>query len=146
MLQMKALVINENTYPIAAALLKGGFLTVPEEETYGCIVVINQVVSQFGETRQPITGSGAARRARFLPVRTRYAGSDRAISFENSWYDKETFEAEFTSEFLDKQWTENEFWNVKRKPEPTYEHKTRDFDEVDDECEIGSDCRRDHGL
>lgn len=136
MIQTKALVINEKTYPIAVALLKGGFLTVPEEETYGCVVVINQIVGQYDK---PVSGPGAARRVRYgaqgrLSYPGRRIGEDRSITFENVWYDEETFNAEWA--MLDEQEPTGSFWNVKRKPEPDY--SAYDQDEIVDEHPGGS--------
>lgn len=114
MLQIKALVINEANYPIAAALLPSEFLLVPEKDTYGCIVVINQPI---GHAPGPISGRGSARRDRLgggrMPYAPRRAPEGRSITFDNSWFDEETFHAEWA---ITEDWATDRFINVERRP------------------------------
>lgn len=90
MLKMLALEINQTTYPIAAGFLGGGFLAVPEIDTYGCYVVINEIVAP---TARPVNGRGPRLIRSSSPRRYR---EDRSITFENTWYEKETFEVEYS--------------------------------------------------
>jgi hypothetical protein len=110
MLQTLALKIDKHTYPIAAALLNGGFLAIPEKDTYGNVVVINQIIAP-----QPnLITAGGRRRPHISYGPIRHLDS-RSITFENSWYEEETFNAEYTVDT-----TSNGapgFWVVSRKPE-----------------------------
>jgi hypothetical protein len=126
MLQMLALKINKHTYPIAAALLPGDFLLVPEDQTYDCVVVLNKPV---GHAPEPISTKTHKLRMNTMYGRGRRL-PDRVIGFENVWYDEETFNAEFEVNT-----TSNGapgFWEVTPKPQPPIV-----FHEG---CHCGGDC------
>lgn len=139
MLKMLALKIDKDTYPIAAGFLGGGFLAIPEADTYGGVVVINQIVAPVA---RPVNGRG----------RVLYAGGsrrhreDRSITFENTWYEEETFNAEYIVNTTSS--AAPSFWEISRKPEAEiqkyYQGKVRDFSEscpCEGNCEY---CHLDH--
>lgn len=130
MLKMFALEINKKNYFIAAALLDGGFLTVPKKDTYGTIVVINQII---GSSAGPVRNA-TGRRTRFGRAMAPYhvIRGGRTLMFENVWYDRAVFDAEFDYNTHDLY--TGDFVEIARKPEP--EVKASDLEEVEDcECE-----------
>lgn len=142
MLQMLALEINEKTYPIAAGFLGGGFIAVPEKDTYGGIVVINQILAPMS---RPV--SGGRPRPMFVGGSRRYR-DDRSISFENTWFERETFDAEYNVEGTTGGVIS--FWDITRKPEEEiqkyYATKAREAGYSDASvCQCGGECECCHG-
>jgi hypothetical protein len=141
MIQMLALQIDQTTYPIAAGFLGGGFLAVPEKDTYGGIVVINQIIAPtvrpVGARNPRIMYSGGGRRYR----------DERSITFENTWFERETFDAEFNVEGTTGGVIS--FWEIARKPEAEiqeyYSKKTKELGGHQAECRCGGECDYCHG-
>jgi hypothetical protein len=141
MIQMLALKISKHTYPIAAGFLNAGFLAVPEADTYGCVVVINQI--QAPEAK-PI--SGARPRVMYSGTGSRRRNFDeRTITFENSWYDEETFNAEFTIDTTSD--GSPGFWEITRKPEAEIKKYYSEIYPEDQQtrCQCEGQCEYCHG-
>lgn len=140
MIQMLALEITEKTYPIAAGFLGGGFLAVPEKDTYGCVVIINEIVT-------PVARPKGSQGPRIMYGGPRRYRDDRSISFENTWFERETFDAEY-----DVNGTTGgviSFWDITRKSEEEiqkyYAEKTKETGTHQGVCRCGGECDYCHG-
>ena len=67
--QTMATRINSQNLPLVQACLAEGFLNVPPVNSYGCYLVINEIVQQMDSTGRPL----------------------RTFAIDNSWYKEDAF-------------------------------------------------------